>query len=343
MSDPALDDTGLGRLLDAAPDPVLVVDAVGVVRFASGPVTTMLGHPRTDLVGRPLETVLPGWQRARRTAVAPEWRATAQHRDGRGVPVELSLVGMDHELTGVFLRDISARLQLEAEADRLRDQLIANISHELQTPLTSIIGYAELLRELDDDQLGPQARRLVDIVHRNALRELRLVEDLLAVSFPGDDLGRMSTEPVDLFAVVVRVVAERQPFAEGAGLALWAESDGPAYVRGDEHHLARLVEHLVVNACKFSPPGAEVRVRVSYDGAQVGLEVHDTGIGVSEDEAARLFEKLYRAPGAIDRHIEGAGLGLAIAKTITEAHGGAISLDSTVGVGTTVTVRFPQA
>jgi two-component system, OmpR family, phosphate regulon sensor histidine kinase PhoR len=342
----ALGDESLERLLDAAPDPVLVVDAAGVVRFASGPATFLLGHATEELLERPLDRFVPGWRQARRTAGTEDWGAVALHRDGRSVPVELSLVpvGRDaaEELTGVFLRDISDRLHLESENERLREELIANISHELQTPLTSIIGYAELLRDLGDDELGPQARRLVEIVHRNAHRELRLVEDLLAVSFQGDHLGRMASDAVDLVAVASRIVAERQPFADGAGLALTAEATGPAYVRGDQHHHGRLVEHLVVNACKFSPPGAAVRVQVATDDSSVTLAVVDTGIGVSEAEAARLFERLYRAPGAIDRQVEGAGLGLAIAKAITEAHAGTIDLDSTIGVGTTVTVRLPR-
>jgi two-component system, OmpR family, phosphate regulon sensor histidine kinase PhoR len=339
----ALGDTGLERLLDAAPDPVLVVSADGVVRYASEAATFLLGHPRQDLVGRPLERLVPGWERARRTAGTEDWGSTARHRDGRAVPVELSLVPMERDLTGVFLRDISSRLQLEAENDRLRDELIANISHELQTPLTSIIGYAELLRELGEDQLGPDARRLVEVVHRNAQRELRLVEDLLAVSFQGEHLSRMASEPLDLVAVTQRIASERQPFAEGAGLTLRVSAPEPAYVRGDRHHLGRMVEHLLVNACKFTAPGGSVDLTVEVQETVVVVGVADTGIGVSEQEAARLFERLYRAPGAIARNVEGAGLGLAIAKAVAEAHRGSIRLDSTIGQGTTVRVTLPRA
>jgi two-component system, OmpR family, phosphate regulon sensor histidine kinase PhoR len=312
-----VDAAHLRRLLDAAPDPVLVVDADDVVQDASRQVRGLLGRPAAELVGRRLADVV------------------------RDRPLALSRVQVEPGLTGVYLRDISSRLQLEAENDRLRDELIANISHELQTPLTSIIGYAELLGELDDDELGPQARRLVDVIRRNAQRELRLVDDLLAVSFHDQSLARMASEPLDLHALAAQVVEERQPFADGAGLALRLAPGPASYVRGDGHHLGRLVEHLVVNACKFSPPGARVDLRVATEETAVVLTVADTGIGVSDEEAARLFERLYRAPGAIDRHVEGAGLGLAIAKAVTEAHGGSIRLDSTLGAGTTVTVRLP--
>ena len=338
----------IGRLLDAVPDPTLVVDASGVVQFANGQAAAMVGQPRHELLGRNVRELVPEWgtvERSQHESGAPAASpASARHRNGRSIPVELTVTTIDDEagVLAVFLRDVSAQLQLEQEADRMRDELIANISHELRTPLTSIVGYLELIAELGDDEVGPQARKLVEIVARNAVRELRLVNDLLAVSFVDEYLARTSLEQVDLGVLSGQVIEEQQLFAHGAGLALGLTAEDGVVVRGDADRLVRLLENLVVNSCKFTPPGGEIRVAVTGEGPDAVLTVADTGIGVSDAERERIFERMYRAPGAIDRHVEGAGLGLSIAKAIVDAHSGTITLDSSPGRGTRVRVVLPR-
>ena len=338
----------VGKLLDAAPDPTVVVDDAGALRYVNGRVAEVFGYPRDDLVGRDVRTLVPDWDVAElRRATARQVLPTtlARHRNGHTLPVEVTVValdGPDGQVTA-FFRDISARLRLEQEADRMRDELIANISHELRTPLTSIVGYLELLGELDEQELGPEARRLVDIVARNAHRELRLVNDLLAVSFVDEDRASMVFEPVDLSVLAAQVVEDHQIFARGAGLEITSEAQESVVVRGDSDRLVRLLENLVINSCKFSPPGGQVRVVVTADAANGILTVVDTGIGVSEAERAKIFERMYRAPGAIVRQVEGAGLGLSIAKAIVDAHSGTIAVDSTPGQGTTVRVALPRS
>ena len=317
----------IGRLLDAVPDPTLVVDASGVVQFANGQAAVMVGRPRHELLGRHVRELVPEWgtvERSQHESGAPAASpASARHRNGRSIPVELTVTTIDDEagVLAVFLRDVSAQLQLEQEADRMRDELIA---------------------ELGDDEVGPQARKLVEIVARNAVRELRLVNDLLAVSFVDEYLARTSLEQVDLGVLSGQVIEEQQLFAHGAGLALGLTAEDGVVVRGDADRLVRLLENLVVNSCKFTPPGGEIRVAVTGEGPDAVLTVADTGIGVSEAERERIFERMYRAPGAIDRHVEGAGLGLSIAKAIVDAHSGTITLDSAPGRGTRVRVTLPR-
>jgi PAS domain S-box-containing protein len=343
-----LDSERVGRLLDAAPDPTVVVDGSGALRFANERVAEVFGHRREELVGQHVHTLVPDWNLAdlrRGTAQQLVPTTVARHRNGHTLPVEVTVVpldGMDGQVT-VFLRDISARLRLEQEADRMRDELIANISHELRTPLTSIVGYLELLHELDESELGPQARRLLDVVARNAHRELRLVNDLLAVSFVDEDRARMQFEPVDLGVLAAQVVEDHQVFARGAGLQVTHEAQESVVVRGDADRLTRLLENLVVNSCKFSPPGGVVRVVVGADRSDALLTVVDTGIGVTEAERARIFDRMYRAPGAIVRQVDGAGLGLSIAKGIVDAHSGTIAVESAPGQGTTVRVTLPRS
>jgi len=341
----ALGSDRVGRLLEAVPDPTLVADAAGRIQFANAQASMLLGRPRQELLSRTLHELLPEWDgRLAETATERPVAADAWHRNGGSVPVELTVVPLDEtsDTVAVFLRDVRARLLLEQETDRMRDELIANVSHELRTPLTSIVGYLELLSELGEDELGPQARRLVEILARNALRELRLVNDLLAVSFVDDYLARTSLEPVELEVLAGQVVEEQQLFAHGAGLTLTLEVEESVVVRGNADRLVRLLENLVVNSCKFSPPGGQIRVGVAADGPDAVLTVSDTGIGVSEAERERIFERMYRAPGAIDRHVEGAGLGLSIAKAIVDAHSGTITIDSTPGEGTVVRVALPR-
>ena len=343
-----LDSDRVGQLLDAAPDPTVVLDPEGTMLFLNQRVAEVFGYPRDELVGNHIRVLVPDWDLAEVRAVSARQLTpigVALHRNGHTVPIELTVAalgGPGGQVT-VFLRDISARIRLEQEADRMRDELIANISHELRTPLTSILGYLELLGELGEDELGPEARQLVEVVRRNAGRELRLVNDLLAVSFVDEYLARHTLELIDLAAVAAQVVEEHQPFAGGAGLELSLQAAGAVAVRGDADRLVRVVENLVVNACKFSPPGGEIRVAVAAEGGDAVLTVTDTGIGISEAELTRLFERMYRAPGAIDRHVEGAGLGLSIAKAIVEAHSGTITVDSTPGTGTVVRVAVPLA
>ncbi|HCB04036.1 MAG TPA: hypothetical protein DEQ43_07290 [Nocardioides bacterium] len=340
-----------GRLLDAAPDPTVVVDGSGALRYANERVAEVFGHPREELIGRDVRTLVPDWNLAELQRPAAQQlvpTTVARHRNGHTLPVEVTVVPLggpgdpDGQVT-VFLRDISARVRLEQEADRMRDELIANISHELRTPLTSIVGYLELLHELDETQLGQQARRLLEVVARNAHRELRLVNDLLAVSFVDEDHARMHLEPVDLGVVAAQVVEDHQLFARGAGLEVTYEAEESVIVRGDADRLVRLLENLVVNSCKFSPPGGAVRVLVTAEGPDAVLTVIDTGIGVSEAERTKIFDRMYRAPGAIVRQVDGAGLGLSIAKGIVDAHSGTIVVDSTPGQGTTVRVTLPRS
>jgi len=335
----------VGRLLEAVPDPTLVADAGGRVQFANVQASVLFGRPREELLGRNARQLVPDWDgQLRDTPAGQTLAADVRHRNGNVVPVELTVAALDEagSSVAVFLRDVSARLLLEQQTERMRDELIANISHELRTPLTSIVGYLELLSEMGPDELGPQARRLVEILARNAVRELRLVNDLLAVSFVDDYLANTSLEPVDLGVLAGQVVEEQQLFAHGAGLELSVVAEDSVVVRGNADRLVRLLENLVVNSCKFSPPGGQIRVGVTTEGPDAVLTVADTGIGVSEAERERLFERLYRAPGAIDRHVEGAGLGLSIAKAIVDAHAGTITIDSTPGEGTLVRVALPR-
>ncbi|GAA4370301.1 PAS domain S-box protein [Nocardioides caricicola] len=346
-------------LLEAAPDPTVIIDGDASIVLANNRVRDVLGYEPTDLVGQPLPVIVsqPGepelLERFEAYLAAPEavpmgytQEFRARHRDGHDLPIEVSLSPVetaDGVMVSIAIRDMSERLALEAEAQRVRDELIATVSHELRTPLTSIIGYAELMRDLDEADLSRRARKQLAIIERNAARELQLVDDLLTMAFIEGNRLRILRTPVDLGEVAARVVGDHALAARERGLQLVFERRTVPLVLGDFYRLVQVLENLVTNAVKFTDPGGRVEVRIGEQDSMGILEVHDTGVGVPAEERTRLFERLYRGPAAVAAHTQGAGLGLSIVEAIVEAHGGWVALESEVGVGTVVRVAIPFA
>jgi signal transduction histidine kinase len=252
----------------------------------------------------------------------------------------------ESERAALLEAESARRLLLEQndrlrEVDRLKDEFVALVSHELRTPLTSISGYLELV--LDDPELSEEHRRFLDVVDRNADRLLRLVGDLLLVA--QIDSGRLvlDLDDADVRAVAAEAVEDLRPTAEGKNVHLRLDSRGRCVVRGDGPRLRQLLANLVSNAVKFTPEGGKVRVSVEQRGDEVALAVSDTGIGIPVAEQRRLFDRFFRASSAQKHAIDGTGLGLTIARAITEAHGGTIGFTSAEDAGTTFEVRLPQA
>lgn len=236
-------------------------------------------------------------------------------------------------------RLLAQQNQQLVEADRLKDEFVALISHDLRTPLTSIIGYLELT--LDDGNLTEEQRNYLSIVDRNADRLLHLVNDLLFVARL--EAGELDLHPneLDLVSVVRQSVAEAEPRAAAKGIDLSCEADGPVPVRADKGRMFQLLDNLVSNAIKFTPRGGDVRVSVGPANGVARLEVADTGIGIAPGEQDRLFQRFFRASTANEQQIPGTGLGLYIARAIVEAHGGSISVQSKPGAGTSFQIELP--
>lgn len=351
------DEERFRSLLESAPDPTVIIDSTGTIVLVNDQVSQVFGFDPRELVGQPITALAPDDRRESNRSWfegylrAPEARpmdvnqgAVVRDRDGRDVPVEVSMAPLQTDegvLVSVALRDVTERLRLQAESLRQRDELIATVSHELRTPLTAIIGYAELMGDLDEEDLSRRGRKLLGVIERNANRELQLVDDLLTMAYLNDNRLRVSLEPLDLLAVGRRVVDDHALRARERGLRLTlAEGEVPP-VRGDFYRLVQVVENLVTNAVKFTRPGGRIDVSVHDHGTMGMLEVRDTGVGVSPEDRNKIFERLYRGPGAVADQTPGAGLGLAIVRAIVEAHGGWVDLDSEPGVGTVVRVAVP--
>ena len=235
------------------------------------------------------------------------------------------------------LAELNRRLR---EVDRIKDDFIATVSHELRTPLTSIRGYLELIEA--DAGLSEQGRGFLNVVDRNSERLQCLVSDLLFVAQVDADQYVLKLGLFCPQELVDEAVAAARPFAEAQQITLYAVVDDVPEVAGDRARLAQLLDNLISNALKFTPPGGRVDVRLSStdDGSTV-FEVADTGIGIPEDEQDKTFERFYRATASTKNAIAGTGLGLAIVKLTAEAHGGTVSVESNEGEGATFRVVLP--
>jgi signal transduction histidine kinase len=237
-------------------------------------------------------------------------------------------------------RSFNAMAASLQESERAKDEFFALVSHELRTPLTSIIGYVQLV--LEDEALGSDAQRFLQIVHRNGQRLLRLVGDMLFVAQVESGRLELDREPVSLRAIVTESVDAARPAAEPQGVALTLDvDDEPDVVTGDRDRLAQALDNLIANALKFSTRDATVTVRLRHDEPWAVIEVIDTGDGIPTVEQEHLFDRFARSETAIERGVPGAGLGLAVVKTVAEAHGGRVDLHSAPGEGTTVRMRLP--
>lgn len=219
-----------------------------------------------------------------------------------------------------------------------KDEFLASVSHELRTPLTSILGYLDLA--LDEEGLDPGVEQCLTVAKRNDRRLLTLVGDLLTIA---SGSLTISPRPADLNDVAATSISAAQPHAAAAGITLELESTGPATGRFDPDRLGQAIDNLVSNAIKYTPEGGTVTVRVSAAGQDLRCEVTDTGIGMTEDELAQAFTRFFRAANAHSSAIPGAGLGLAITRSIVENHRGTISLSSSRGKGTTAVLTLPDA
>jgi protein-histidine pros-kinase len=255
------------------------------------------------------------------------------------------VLNLDGQVDGASMiaRDVTEQRRAEAEIERAKQEFFGSVSHELRTPLTSIIAYTELLKDFDIENLSEEGQKALEVIDRNAQRELRLVGDMLLVTRIQEGGFSLQLETVDLALVIEDAIdAARRP-AESAGLELRAEvdADGVPELTGDPHRLGQAVDNLLSNAIKFTPNGGCIAVRLHTRGDVAVIDVEDSGLGIPEDEQKRLFDRLYRASSALQHQIQGVGIGLSIVKAIAEAHGGSVRVESEEGKGTTFTLEIP--
>jgi two-component system CheB/CheR fusion protein len=229
----------------------------------------------------------------------------------------------------------------EAEAATLaKDEFLAIVSHELRTPLTAVLGWTRMLRTQKLDEAG--AARALEVIERNAVLQVRLIEDLLDVSRIVSGTMRVETRLVMVTPAIHATLTSLQPAAEAKGVVLQSaldENAGP--VRGDPARLQQIVWNLVFNAIKFTPSGGRVDVRVARLASAVEISVRDTGRGIAAEQLPQIFNR-FRIAHTSTQPQEGMGLGLSIVRNLVELHGGSVRAESPgPGQGATFTVNLP--
>jgi signal transduction histidine kinase len=223
--------------------------------------------------------------------------------------------------------------------EETRQEFFATVSHELRSPLTSIRGAADLLRDGVPGPLTAKQGRLMDIISLSSGRLLRLVNEILEMSRFRAGLVELDRKPLDLARLVDRAVEELYPRAVEAGVTLEYERLGAAFIYfGDEERLHQLVINLGANAIRFTPGGGRVVVRVIDAGPEFELQVEDTGVGIPADALPHIFDAYRQAHGERG----GTGLGLAIVRGVADAHGGRVTAESHEGKGSRFTVLLPR-
>lgn len=281
------------------------------------------------------------------TALA--WGAFAQ-RETRARRRELLLTHAVGERTAKLttaLDTVARQADQLRTLDEAKSRFFANVSHEFRTPLSLIIGPVDDLREGRAGELGPLARRRLDSVQQHARRLLQLVEQLLDVARLESGTMRLTAEVRDLVPLMRRMAESFGSLAERRGIDFRLSCPvGGIRVRCDSDHMEKVIGNLVGNALKFTPPGGRVELRIKADSEGDGMaviEIEDTGPGIAPEHQAKVFERFYQVDDSSRRAHEGTGIGLALVRELVELHDGTVGLRSTVGAGSTFTVRLPIA
>jgi PAS domain S-box-containing protein len=321
------------------------------------------GIPFADLVRGAVESgdiLLPpaereAWIEARMTMRAdPRDHFEIRLGDGRWIQgsdrrtADGATVGIRTDITELKRREaaLSAAKEEAEIASRSKSEFLANISHELRTPLNAIIGFTEIMHDEIFGPIGaPKYREYLADVLDSARHLLDLINDILDIAKAEAGKLQLDEETVDVRSVMVaatRLVHER---AHRAKLALGIEvsADLPA-IRGDERKLKQILLNLLTNAVKFTPAGGRITVAAALapDGDLL-LTVADTGIGIAAADIATALAPFGQVDGSLQRKYQGTGLGLPLSRAMVELHGGTLDIESTVGAGTTVTIRLPAS
>jgi len=238
--------------------------------------------------------------------------------------------------------ELAAALQKLQNLDRLREQMIQNVGHELRTPLALVQGYAELLLNGELGPIQPLQRSALQVIHERSQVLARLIGNLTALrSVRPEALVMM---PVSLPEALNWVVEHYHHRAEDAGIVIVTEiPEGLPSILADREHLLLAFSQLLDNAIKFSPQGGTVRIRAWSEGRWVNVAFQDEGIGIAPEHLPHIFERFYQVDGSTTRRFGGMGIGLALVWEIMEAHRGSVRVESEVGKGSTFILSFPRA
>jgi two-component system, NtrC family, sensor histidine kinase KinB len=340
------------QIMEASEDGIIVLDPAGVVIHANEVACAILETERSDVVGRrfqALEARHTHYLRLRETV-----RDFLEHpkQDRERLEISLFLRGRDHSYvlrpTPFHTRDGSPAGLILAlqdvtylrDQERRRENLVATLSHELGTPLTSMRMAVEMLKQRAD-KLDPEVRQFIDIAHDDVQRLADVSQRFLDLARSRAMTIAVERRPVDLSKVIARVAKLFTIQAGERGIALETSGESAGTIAGDETKLTWALSNLIANAIRYTPHGGRVRVATESKDGTVLVSVADTGPGIPAEQQERIFDRFAQGTGG--GKACAAGLGLAIVRDVVQAHGGRIHLDSAVGKGTRFTLELPRA
>ena len=364
------------NLLNAVEQAVIATDLEGKITYWNSFAESLYGWDQSEVLGRNVLDVTPADNMRHlaseifeRMSKGESWSGEFETRrkDGSTFPALVTdspIFDRDGKLIGIVgvSVDITASKQAEDErsrlleserqarteaeaANRLKDEFLATLSHELRNPLNVILGYSEVLLRSNEAQKSPFIQRTAETLRRNALAQAQLVRDLLDLSRLRMGKMLLHLQPLSLPMIITNAVETVRSEAEGKNLRLWIDiEDDKTVVVADSLRLEQVIWNLLNNAVKFTPAGGEVSVSSKSDNSSAVIEVNDTGQGIDPEFLPHIWEMFRQADASTSRRYGGMGIGLALVNQLVELHHGSVAVSSEgVGKGARFTIRIPLA
>ncbi|BDQ02486.1 ATP-binding protein [Ignavibacterium sp.] len=341
-----------------ANDVIITINKDGKILEANRKAFEIYGYNHAELIGKNFielsnnrEFDLKKIEEARINDEGILFESTHRKKDGSNIPVEISAkhINQDGEkIIIAIIRDFTERKKLESELiqakehaeemNRLKTYFLANISHELRTPMNGILGYAEMLMmDLND----PKLREMASMIFKSSRRLHDTLDSLIDLSKLESQVQKLELENIELVTVLEDIKASFEGFAKEKGLSLTSEHKHPRiYFSTDPRIFNKIISNILSNAIKYTSKG-EIKLLTDFRDGKIIIKISDTGIGISADNLSKIFEPFRQESEGFNRKYEGTGIGLTLTKKFVELLEGNLDIDSEVGKGTTVTITLP--
>lgn len=326
---------------------VLIINAQGLIEFVSPVLGDMLSVRYEDVFGK---TLMEAFRSAELQKILTEFKRTGENIT-REITLDMAEVVIlnvsvsavhgypQEDKTMIVFHDVTRLKKLE----KVKEDFVANVTHEIRTPLTAIIGYLETIKNGAIGNID-ETKKFVDIILNQAERLNRLVEDLLTLSHIELKELKFNFENVSINAAITNVISLVETKAKEKKITIHNNvRENFPMIRADKDKLTQIFVNILDNAVKFTPESGRITIAAKEADAYTAVSISDTGIGVPRDEIQRLGERFYRVDRSRSRDLGGTGLGLSIVKHLMIAHGGRMEIESELGRGTTVFLLFPLA